>query len=293
MIRLDALAAPIFVVLWSTGFIGAKYGLPYVEPFTFLGIRFTLVAVLFALWVWLTGAPLPTRAQARDAAIIGVLLHGVYLGAVFWAISLGVEAGVSALIVGLQPVLTALIAARVLGERLCRVQWVGMALGFAGVGLVVAHKLGDGFGNWHGVGLCVIGLIGISVGSILQKTRGADHPRRSATGVQFAAALVLIWPMSFLIETQVVVWSFELIFAMVWLIFVLSFGAVLLLTLLIRRGAATNVASLFFLVPPTTALMAWAVFGESLGPVELIGVAATAVGVLLVNQPQILRWRRA
>ena len=283
--RLEILAAPLFVVLWSTGFIGAKYGLPYIEPMTFLVLRFALVALALALWVVLARAAWLTRAQARDAAVIGILLQAVYLGGVFKAIDLGVEAGVSALIVGLQPVLTAFIARQFLGERLSPLQWAGIWVGVIGVALVVTRKLEAGIGDWRGVALCLAALAAISVASVLQKTRATDHPVRASTLVQFLAALVVLVPLSLAFETRAVVWSGELIFAIAWLVLVLSLGAISLLLFLIRRGAASHVASLFFLVPPVTALIAWAMFGEVLGPLEIAGVAVAAIGVLMVNRP--------
>lgn len=283
------LIAPIFVILWSTGFIGAKFGLPYIEPLTFLSIRFVLVILCFALWVQASRAPWPSWRQAGDAALIGVLIHGVYLGGVFVAISMGLEAGLAALIVGLQPIVTALIARQVLDERLSRLQWGGMALGFGGVGLVTLRKLGDGVGNWSAVGFCLAALVAISVASILQKTRAEGHPLRASTLVQYAAALLVMAPLALTLETNGIDWTGELVFALGWLVLVLSIGAVSLLFVLLRRGAASNVASLFFLVPASTALIAWALFGETLTPVELSGVAATALGVLMVNRPGLVR----
>jgi drug/metabolite transporter (DMT)-like permease len=283
--RFDILAAPLFVVLWSTGFIGAKYGLPYIEPVTFLTLRFALVAVALGLWVLLARAAWLTVRQARDAAVIGILLQAVYLGGIYKAIDLGVEAGVSALIVGLQPVMTAFIARQFLGERLSPVQWAGIALGVLGVALVVTRKLEAGVGDWRGVALCLGSLAGISIASILQKTRAAAHPVRASTLVQFIAALAVLAPLSFAFETREVTWSTELIVTLAWLVLVMSLGALSLLLFLIRRGAASNVASLFFMVPPTTALMAWGIFGEVMGPVEIGGVAVTTIGVVMVNRP--------
>lgn len=175
------LVAPLFVVLWSTGFIGARLGLPHAEPITFLGLRFAIAAAAMALWVQLSGAPWPDRRQLPVQVVVGVLVQFVYLGGVFVAIDWGVEAGTSALIVGLQPVLTALIAARVLGERLVPVQWAGMALGVGGVALVVARKLEAGLGTTAGVAMCFAALAGISIGSILQKARAGGTPMRGAS----------------------------------------------------------------------------------------------------------------
>ena len=281
----DRLVAPLFVVLWSTGFIGAKLGMPHAEPLTFLAVRYALCVVGIGLWVWASGARWMTGRQIADAALIGVLIHAVYLGGVFCAISLGTEAGLAALVVGLQPLLTALLARQLLGERLIGVQWLGMAVGLAGVALVVARKLGDGVGDWRGIALCLVSLAAISVASVLQKTRAAGHPMRASTFVQFAAALVATLPVALVLETNRIEWTGEFVFALGWLVVVLSFGAVTLLYVLLRRGAASNVASLFFLVPASTALIAWALFGETLTPVELGGVAATALGVLMVNRP--------
>lgn len=281
------LVAPLFVLLWSTGFIGARLGLPHAEPMTFLGLRFAIAGGVLALWVWAAGAPWPDRRQAWRQAVVGVLVQFVYLGGVFVAIDWGVEAGTSALIVGLQPVLTALIAARVLGERLAAPQWAGMALGLGGVALVVARKLEAGLGTPAGIAMCFAALAGISVGSILQKSGGGETPMRGGNAIQFAAAGLCAGAVLAVTGTGRVEWTGEFVFALGWLVFVLSIGAVMLLYVLIRRGAASNVASLFFLVPPCTALLAWPLFGERLGPVEAVGIAATTLGVLLVNRPDL------
>lgn len=286
---LTAFAAPLFVLLWSTGFIGAKYGLPDAEPLTFLSLRYALVIVILATWTWGAGARWPTPRQALEAAVIGTLLHGVYLGGVFVAISLGTEAGLAALITGLQPVLTALAAWLILGDRLGGVQWAGMAAGFGGVALVTARKLSDGIGDWQGVALCLTSLAAISLASILQKRWASDHPMRGATVMQFLGALAVTLPVSLIFEQQRVEWTADFVFALGWLVLVLSVGAVSLLIVLIRRDAAANVASLFFLVPASTALIAWAMFGETMGPLELGGVALTALGVLMVNRPGMFR----
>ncbi len=286
--RLDPLAAPVFVVLWSTGFIGAKLGLPHTGPMTFLAIRFAAVAILLALWVLAVRAAWPTWQQARDQAMIGGLLHFYYLGGVFVGISLGVEAGTTALIVGLQPVVTALIAYRFLGERLNAAQLAGMAAGLAGVILVVLRKLDAGLGDPVGIFFCVVGLLGISLGSILQKSRAGDTPMRGGNAVQFATAAACCAVCAVIFEDLTVEWAAPLIIAMGWSILPLSIGAITLLYILIKRGAASNVASLFFLVPPCTALFAWWLFGEVLGPLEIFGMALAAFGVLLVNRPEIV-----
>ena len=282
---LDALAAPAFVFLWSTGFIGAKYGLPYAEPATFLAVRFALAAGLLAGWVWLARAPLPTWRQAAHAAVIGVLLHAVYLGGVYQGISLGIEAGLSALIVALQPVFTALAARQFLGERLSGAQWGGIALGCAGVALVVLRKVEAGSGTWLGVAFCAFSLVAIVVATIMQKRLAGDHPMRSTTAVQLAAACVFLIPLSLLFETGDIQWTPQFGLSLAWLVLALSLGGWSLFLYLLRRGAASQVATLFFLVPPATALMAWPLFGEVLGLVEIAGVGMTALGVLMVNRP--------
>ncbi|MEM6932848.1 MAG: DMT family transporter [Pseudomonadota bacterium] len=289
MTDLRVIAAPLFVLLWSTGFIGAKLGLPDAEPMSFLALRFGIVALALGLWVALTGARLPTWAQARDAAVIGLLVQGIYLGGTFQAISWGTEAGVSALIAGLQPITTALVARQVLGERLTGVQYVGMVLGAGGVGLVVLRKLADGVGDWAGVLACALGLLAISVGAIMQKTRGAETPMLSGNLIQFSTATLACSGLALVFETRVVSWTVEFTFALGWLVVVLSLGAVTIYYMLIRRGGASQVASLFFLVPPSTAVIAYLIFGEVLGAVEIAGMIVAAVGVALVNRPELVR----
>ncbi|WP_370151669.1 DMT family transporter [Ferrovibrio sp.] len=274
----------LFVLLWSTGFIGAKLGLPYAEPMTFLVLRFAIVAVLLALLAGLTGAPWPRDPRmAGHIAVAGLLLHGVYLGGVFASIYHGVPAGISALIVGIQPLLVAAAAGPVLGERVSPRQWAGLVLGLAGVVLVVWTKLGIGVGTPFGYALSVIALVGITIGTLYQKRYCPAVDLRSGSAIQFAATTVFLAPFALLFETRAVIWSGEFVFALGWLCIVLSLGAISLLFILIRRGAAARVSSLFFLVPPCTALVAFFLFGEQLSPLALAGMAATMAGVALVN----------
>ena len=274
----------VFVFLWSTGFIGAKLGLPSAEPMTFLSLRFALVALVFFAFVLIVRAPWPRSwAEAGHIAVVGLLLHGVYLGGVFASIDLGVEAGVSALIVGAQPLLTAIAAGPVLGERVTLRQWLGLLLGFAGVTLVVWQKLQLGLGTPLGMGLSFLALLGITAGTLYQKRYCADMPLRSGNAIQFGAAALATGLLAFALETRVIDWTPEFIFAMAWLVILLSFGAVTLLIILIRRGAASRVASLFYLVPPSTAALAWLIFGERFGPLALGGMALVVLGVALVN----------
>jgi drug/metabolite transporter (DMT)-like permease len=275
----------LFVVLWSTGFIGARLGLPHAGPLTFLALRYGLAAGLLVLVAGATRAPWPRRpTEIGHYAVAGLLVHGIYLGGVFVGISLGVEAGVSALIVGLQPLLTAALAGVILGERVTLRQWAGLGLGLLGVALVLGRKLGHGPGDTLGSLACVVALFGITAGTLYQKRYCAVMDLRTGGAIQFTAAGLIIAPLALLFEGGRVAWSGEFVFALLWLVLVLSLGAVSLLYVLIRRGAAAQVASLFFLVPPCTALIAWPLFGETLGPVALIGMALTAVGVALASR---------
>ena len=274
----------VFVLLWSTGFIGAKLGLPYAEPMTFLTVRFAIAAAILLLLVLAVRAPWPkTWAAAGHIAMVGLLLHGGYLGGVFASINLGVEAGVSALIVSVQPLLTAIAAGPLLGERVSGRQWLGLLLGFSGVTLVVWRKLELGIGTPLGMMLSILALIGITAATLYQKRFCSDMPLRSGNVIQFAAAGLATGLLALLLETRRIVWSGEFLFALGWLIVVLSLGAFFLLYILIRRGAASRVASLFYLVPPSTAVIAWLLFGETFGPVALVGMALTVTGVALVN----------
>jgi drug/metabolite transporter (DMT)-like permease len=282
---LQGLGVPaLFVVLWSTGFIGAKLGLPHAGPLTFLALRYGLAAGLLVLVALVVRAPWPRRpAEIGHYAVAGLLVHGVYLGGVYVGISFGVEAGVSALIVGLQPLLTAALAGVVLGERVTARQWAGLGLGLLGVALVLGRKLGEGPGDALGSLACVAALLGITAGTLYQKRHCAGMDLRTGNVVQFAAAGLVTALLALLFEDGHIVWTADFVFALLWLVFVLSLGAVSLLYVLIRRGAAAQVASLFFLVPPCTALMAWPLFGETLGPVALIGMVLTAAGVAMAS----------
>jgi drug/metabolite transporter (DMT)-like permease len=274
----------LFVLLWSTGFIGARLGLPHAGPLTFLALRYALAALLLVLVAQATRAPWPrSRTEIGHYAVAGLMVHGVYLGGVFLGISLGVEAGVAALIVGLQPLLTAAFAGMLLRERVTTRQWAGLALGFIGVALVLERKLGLGPGDAIGSLACVAALLGITLGTLYQKRFCASMDLRTGGVIQLVAAGLVTAPLAFALEGLHVDWTGEFVFALLWLVLVLSLGAVTLLYMLIRAGAAARVASLFFLVPPVTALMAWPLFGEKLGAVALVGMALTAVGVVLAR----------
>jgi drug/metabolite transporter (DMT)-like permease len=277
-------AAPgVFVVLWSSGFIGAKFGLPYAEPFTFLAARLIAVVLLLAILIALTRPYWPGRAGILHSALTGVLMHGLYLSGVFVAIREGMPTGIIALIVGLQPVLSSTIANRWLGERVAPRQWLGLALGLVGVGLIVQGKTVGGETSLLGWAASIWGLIGITLGTIYQRRFGAGIDWRPGFLVQYFAAGLFCLAGAFLFETRIIQWSVEFLFALGWLVFVLSFSAVWLLYFLIRRAAAARVASLFYLTPPLTALMGWALFNERLDALAMLGMVICVAGVFLVN----------
>lgn len=287
-----AAAPAIFVVLWSTGFIAAKAGLPYAEPLTFLMWRFVLVTALMLGASLVVRAPWPSRwTDAGHIAVVGLLMHGCYLGGVFSSIAAGFPAGLSALVVGLQPILTATVVGALIGERVTLRQWFGLCLGFGGVAMVLAERYGLGIGDvapgdfgWAAPALSVLALFGITAGTIYQKRFCAQANLYTGAVIQYAATLVPMALLAVLLETMVVEWAGPFIAAMAWLTLVLSVGTISLLYLLIRRGAVSKIASLFFLVPPSTALIAWALFNETLGPLALAGMAVAAVGVGLVQK---------
>ncbi|WP_420993814.1 DMT family transporter [Cupriavidus sp. 30B13] len=277
----------LFVVIWSTGFIVAKYGMPHAEPMTFLFLRFAGVLVLMVPFVALARVPLPRRGGATDwrmvghIALAGLFLQAGYLGGVWAAVKLGMPAGVSALIVGMQPVLTAVAAAR-MGETIRRRQWLGLLLGLAGVGLVVANKLTTAGLSVPSLLLAAGALFSITFGTLYQKRYCPVFDLRMGSVIQFAAAALACLPFMFLAETRHVEWTAEMVGALAWSVVALSIGAISLLFLLIREGAATKVSSLMYLTPPTTAAMAWLLFGESFPPLAAFGMVLAAGGVALV-----------
>ncbi|MCQ3925613.1 MAG: EamA/RhaT family transporter [Rhodocyclaceae bacterium] len=277
-----ALAPGLFVLLWSTGFIGAKFGLPFAEPLTFLLIRFAFVIGLLGLLALLLRRPWPHRPILwLHIAVAGSLLHGGYLSGVFLAIHHGMPAGVVALIVGIQPLLTAFLSASMVGERVVPRQWLGLVLGFAGVTLVVWEKLGVAGLSAAGLAFSAMALFSITLGTLYQKRFCADLDLWSGSVIQFIAAALTLLPFALAFETMRVTWSGQFVFALGWLIVVLSLGAISLLHLLIRRGAATRVSALFYLTPPTTAMMAWLAFGEGMGWPAVAGMAIAALGVAI------------
>lgn len=277
----------LFVFLWSTGFIGAKFGLPFAEPLSFLFVRYLCVIVLMTGIALATRAPWPKDPrQWLHIGVSGVLVHAFYLGGVFVAIKHGLPAGITALVVGMQPLLTACGAGWLLGEAVSRRQWAGLALGFVGVALVVSGKVGHTDAALGPMLLpALVALLAITGGTLYQKRFCARFDLRSGSVIQFLPTAAITLVAITLFEDFRVEWTAQFSFALAWLVLVLSIGAISLLNLLIRSGSAVNVASLFYLTPPTTALIAWAAFGETLSPVALAGMVLAVSGVYLVARP--------
>jgi drug/metabolite transporter (DMT)-like permease len=273
----------LFVLLWSSGFIGSKLGTPYAEPFTFLTLRFGIVLAILVPIALLTRAPWPQgKRQVAHVAIAGLLIHALYLGGCVWSLRLGLPAGILSLIVSMQPLFTAAFAGVALGERVLPRQWSGLVLGFIGTALVVAHKTGSGL-TLTMTAPAVASLIGITVGTMWQKRHCPRFDLRTSTVVQYAGSLVVAAALAVTTETLQVQWSGQFVFALLWGALVLSIGAISLLNHLIRSGTAVNVAGLFFTVPAVTALMAWAIFDETLTGLSLIGMAVAVLGVWLAR----------
>lgn len=275
----------LFVVLWATGFIGAKYAMPHAEPFWFLAIRFAIAGLMLGTFAIFTGKTLPAKATVINALIAGTLIHGAYLACVFWAIRNGLPAGMSALIVGLQPILTTLLAGLVLGERTGPRHWIALGAGLAGVALVLWPKLtiaSAGF-NPATISASFLAVLSISAGTVWQKKTGGTADMVTGTAFQYAGAVLVTAILSLLFENQQFDSTLELWFALAWLIIVLSIGAIFLLMVLIRRGSMNSVAALFYLVPAVTAVMAWLLFDEQLHPVQLIGMVVVAAAVWIAT----------
>ncbi|MBL8565030.1 MAG: DMT family transporter [Hyphomicrobiaceae bacterium] len=281
------LAPMLFVLLWSTGFIGSKVIGEHAEPFTALSIRFGLVLLVLAPIAYFV--PSPSRLAARDAGIAGALIHALYIGGVMWALRDGMPTGIVAMVVCLQPVLTALLAGPLLGETVSLRHWGGLTLGLAGVALVVGPKMAatvphgtTDMSPWA-VPAAALGLSAITLGTLWQKARGQSGDLRALAFWQYVGALALSLAMALTFETMHVAWTTEFVLGMAWLVLVLSIGAIGLLLMLIRASAVSRVTSLFYLVPAVTALMAWAMFGERLGAVQLFGIALVMIAVLLIG----------
>lgn len=276
----------VFVLIWSTGFIVARYGMPHAPPMSFLAVRYALSILCFLPWIVLAGVKWPSdRRQALHLAVTGVLMHAGYLGGVWTAVKAGMGSGLSSLIVGIQPVLTAIWLTSVGGHHVSRRQWLGLLLGFAGLVLVVSRKFGAGgpgdSANWLNLSFAVMALFAITAGTLYQKRFVQPCDVRTANTVQLAAALVVTLPLA-LLETEPMHWNAELVGAMAWSVLGLTLGGSSLLYMLIQRGAAASVTSLMYLVPPCTALIAWVLFAEPITVTTIAGTALTAFGVSLV-----------
>ncbi|MEM8811568.1 MAG: DMT family transporter [Pseudomonadota bacterium] len=283
---MTALYPPIFVFLWATGFIGAKLSAPYSDPLSFLTLRFLIVAALLAMAVLWWRLPWPNPRAALNATIAGALIQGFYLGGIFWAIEHGMPAGVAALIVGLQPILTAFLAKPILGEAISQRHWLGLGVGLVGLVFVLGPKLQfSGFGITPvTITACVIGVLAITIGSVWQKRFGGGLDTRVDGVFQFLAGALVVGIGAAATETFTFVWAPSLIFALVWLVLVLSIGAITLYLILLRQGAVSKVAALFYLVPAVAALMGWFLFGETLTLMQIIGMAITVAAVALVSK---------
>lgn len=282
------LAAPLFVLLWSTGFIGAKYGLPYAEPLTFLSLRFALVVGVLWLGALLLSAERAPAALWPRIALVGALMHGGYLGGVFCAIHLGLSAGMAALITSLSPIVAAAIGRWRFGERLTTKQVIGMALGVGGVALAVGRRTEASWADAPAIALCLFAAAAMAAGAVeqraLKESATGTPPPLAGNLIQYLAALVVCGLLALVIEERAVEWSVDFALALVWLALVLSIGAISLFYYLLRRGAAAEATSLVFLTPPSTAIIAWAMFGETLGVGAVAGFAVAALGVALTTK---------
>jgi len=287
---LTKLAPGLFVFLWSTGFIGVKYGIPYAPPFYFIAIRMAIAACLLFIAISFLRKSQPiTRAIIWPSTLIGLTLHGAYLGGCFFAVSRGMPAGIAALIVSLQPVLVSLFAAKYLNEPLRPRAVFGLTLGLVGLFVVVIPRInmtGTNAISLVAVAASVIGLLGGTSGTILQKKYGGAIPTLAGTSIQYAATALVLLVLALLFEEPNITWSPEFIGALTWLVLALSFGAILLLFFLLAQGSAASVSSLYYLVPAVTAIIAYFLFDEHISTLSLIGTAITVIGVWLVVSKQ-------
>jgi drug/metabolite transporter (DMT)-like permease len=272
----------LFVLLWSTGFVGAKYGLPYADPFVFLSVRVLIAAALLFVLVRVMKMPiLIGKSAIMRSSLIGFFLHACYLGGVFYAISQGLPAGVAAVVTSLQPVLVSLIAVKVLGERLRSTQVAGLLLGLVGVFLVLGPTF-DSHIPTAGIVAIVVALIGSTSATLLQKKIGADIPLVAGTAYQYLFSGVVLGAIAIATRETNITWNLRFSAAFIWLLLVLSVGAILLLLWLLNTGSAASVSSLFYLVPPATAIEAFFLFGEKVNTQGFLGIGVTALGVWLV-----------
>ena len=287
---LKKFAPGLFVLLWSTGFIGVKYGVPYAPPFYFLAIRMAIAALLLFIAISFLRKSQPiTRSIIWPSTMIGLTLHGSYLGGCFFAVSRGMPAGVAALIVSLQPVLVSLFAAKYLNEPLSARAVFGLILGLIGLVVVLLPRISTTATNTISlvaIGASAIGLLGGTAGTILQKKYGGVIPTLAGTSIQYAATAVVLLTLALIFEKPEIQWTAKFVGALTWLVLALSFGAILLLFFLLSHGSAASVSSLYYLVPAATAIEAYFFFDEHISPVSLLGTLITVVGVWLVVSKQ-------
>lgn len=275
----------IFVFLWATGFIGAGLSMPYAEPFSFMTVRFLLAGLIFAVWALASGVIWPRRKAFLQAGVTGLLIHAIYLSAIFWAVRHGLPAGIVGLVSGLQPMVTLVIAAIFLRERIKQQQILGLVAGFIGVAMVISPKLSAGSDAIDPVTLIAafIGVLSISSGTVWQKRFGSAMDLKAGTAIQYLAAGLFTLVCAMLFETGAFTLTPELIIALVWLTVAISVGAVLALMIMIREGALSKVSSLFYLVPAAAAIMAYLLFGETLNMLQIAGMLITTIGVALTS----------
>ena len=289
MVKIKSFAPIIFVLLWSTGFIGAKYILPFAEPFVFLTIRYLFATLILVAIAKAIGESLRISwPQVKQSILVSVFLHVIYIGGVFYAIFIDIPAGITAVIISLQPILVSAVAIPLLNEKMSYKQIFGLLLGFIGVTFLLIPKLfeGDlsiGF-SAAGITACVLALLGTTAGYLIQKKGGADIPFLAGTAVQFAAATIIFAIAAVIFEPLKVDVTLEFILALAWIVIALSIGSIFLLYYLLRKGSASSVSSLYYLVPPLTAIQAYLFFGERINSIGLIGMILAAVGTLIVTK---------
>ena len=279
---LERFAPALFVILWSTGFVGAKYGLPYADPFIFLAVRVLVAAILlFALAKLMRMPLLIGRFAIARSGLIGFFLHACYLGGVFYSIAQGLPAGVAAVVTSLQPVLVSVLAVKVLGEQLRARQIIGLLVGLFGVILVLGPSF-DAQIPMSAMLAILVALMGSTTATLLQKKLGADIPLLSGTAYQYLFSGCVLGVIAIATKETSITWNLRFTMAFIWLLLVLSVGAILLLLWLLNTGSAAKVSSLFYLVPPATALEAFLLFGEKVNTQGFLGIGITALGVWLV-----------
>ena len=280
----------LFTFLWSTGWIVAGYSARYADALTFLALRFATAAVLVALLALAAGAPWPrSRRAVLDIALTGILLHGIYLAGVWWAVRHGLPAGISGLIAGLQPILTALFAPVLVGERISGRRWLGIACGFAGIALVLEPQLARVepaalWGVLLPVIVNVIGMFAVTFGSFYQKARVVSGDLRTMTAIQYTAAFLITIPFAWALEPMRVEWNLTMALVMLWSVVVLSLGSIGLYLFMLRRGEVSRIATFLYLVPALVAVEAWLLFGETLSMLQIAGMAVTILGVVLASR---------